>query len=275
MKRGMSGVVLAMVLMLFLLPAAALAAGDAPWTGDGTRENPYEVSSKENLIALADAVNAKNDLKGVYFKQTKDIDLQTNEDNPWPVIGHVIGNTPHEFNGVYDGGDFTISGLYVYTRNEDAGLFGHVGPSGVIQRVHVVDCDLYNSALYVAGIAGRNDGLVEYCSSSGVIRGGWQYAGGIVGYNFGEISYCYSDCDVLGAQKVGGITGGQNGGTVVNCYFRGYVYASDITRAYAGGIAGENDGDSTIDNCYSDGMVEGFNENAYCGAIAGSNDTAA
>ena len=125
------------------------------------------------------------------------------------MIGYVVGNTPHPFRGVYDGNDKNIYGLYVDTKNEDAGLFGNVGKGGVIRKVHVVDCYVHNDALY---------------------------AGGIVGDNSSKISYCYSNCDVLGAQKVGGITGGQNGGTVVNCYFRGYAYANDITRAYAGAL---------------------------------------
>ncbi|MCH5253141.1 MAG: hypothetical protein J1F22_09255, partial [Lachnospiraceae bacterium] len=213
--------------------------------GSGTEKDPYKISTREDLETLADAVNAGNDLKGVYFKQTVDINLG-GKDDPWTVIGYVKGNTPHPFNGVYDGDNFMIYGLFVGTtdedgepvgtQNEDAGLFGHVGINGVIRKVHVVDCIVYNKALYVGGIAGRNEGLVEYCSSnasdpdasSGVVNGSWQYAGGIVGYNFGTISYCYSNCDVLGAQKIGGITGGQNGGAVANCYFRGYVYADDI-----------------------------------------------
>ena len=315
MKRKILSLLLVICLLASMLPTAALA-DEAPDDGDsgvvdtppdegaeneqkysggsGTSTDPYLISKRADLEAIADAVNGNNDLAGLYFKQTQNIDLG-GKDNPWPVIGHVVGNTPHPFNGVYNGGDHNISVLFVGkldedgdpvgVENEDAGLFGHVGEDGIIRRVHVVDCKVYSKALYVGGIAGRNEGLVEYCSSdatsvsssdvaSGVINGSWQYVGGIVGYNHGgKISYCYSNCDVYGAQKAGGITGGQNGGTLVNCYFRGYVYASDITRAYAGGIAGENDGDSSIGNCYCDGIVEGFNENAYCGAIAGSNDT--
>ncbi|MCH5211322.1 MAG: hypothetical protein J1F01_10225, partial [Oscillospiraceae bacterium] len=254
MKRKILSAILALSLCMSMLPAVTLTATAAISFdgGDGTAENPYQISTAEQLASLADAVNGGNDLYGVYFKQTGDINLG-GKDDPWPVIGHVIGNTPHPFNGVFDGGNFKISGLFVGTtdedgepvglENEDAGLFGHVGEKGIIRRVHVVDCKVYSKGLYLGGIAGRNEGLVEYCSSdatdpdnsSGVIKGKWQYAGGIVGYNFGTISYCYSNCDVYGAQKVGGITGGQNGGTVVNCYFRGYVYADDITRAYAGG----------------------------------------
>ena len=293
MKRKLLSVFLALAMvlpMLSALPLTAAAEGDMPWEGSGTKKDPYKISTRQELEAIADAVNAGNDLMGVYFEQTAHIYLG-GKAAPWPVIGHVIGNTPHPFNGVYNGRDYNIYGLFVGTldedgdpvgvNNEDAGLFGHIGERGEIRRVHVVDCQVYTKALYVGGIAGRNDGLVEYCSSdatdpehsSGIIKGSWQYAGGIVGYNFGMISYCYSNCDVLGAQKVGGITGGQNGGAVANCYFRGYVFADDITRAYAGGIAGENDGNSTIDNCYTDASVGGRNENAYCGTIAGSNDT--
>ena len=173
--------------------------------GSGTKEDPYQVSSREDLEKLAVDVNGGNELKGLYFKQTKDIDLG-GKDNPWPVIGHVIGNTPHPFSGVYDGDDHVITGLYVAAGEdedgdpvgvsfEDSGLFGHVGEKGVVRRVHVVDCQIYSKALYVAGIAGRNDGVVEYCSSdatdpdrsTGIIKGSWQYGGGVVGYNFGTI----------------------------------------------------------------------------------------
>lgn len=277
MQKKFLSVFLALVMVLTMFPVSLMtvgAANDGNYSGgNGTAENPYKISSREDLEELADAVNGGNELSGVYFEQTKDIDLG-GEDNPWTTIGYVIG-TPHPFKGVFDGKNYKITDLYVDedTRYEDAGLFGNIGQGGVLRNINVVCGDVYNHTLYVGGIAGRNYGLIEYCTFSGYVYSSWQYAGGIVGNNYGTVRYCANFGDVEGDQKIGGIAGGNNGGTIENCYnYYGYIYASDITRGYAGGIVGENDSNGTVNNCCSISYIESNNNLAYCGGIAGSND---
>lgn len=86
--------------------------------GDGSAESPYLVSSELDLQRIM----ACDDVE-THFEQTADIDLD---------FPHVpIGNNAARFQGSYDGGGYTISGL----RNHnplgwEQGLFGATGDSG-------------------------------------------------------------------------------------------------------------------------------------------------
>ena len=272
MKRRLLSIFLTLTMILLMLPNVGImsaVADDAPWDGSGTEQDPYQISSRDDFEAIADAVNGGNELRGVYFKQTRDIDMG-GEADPWPTIGITVNNTVHQFRGVFDGGDRNIYGLYVKRYDDDAGLFGYVGEGGVIKNVHVKDGDV-SGTYWVGGIAGRNYGLVEYCSFSGEVYGGQLYIGGIVGDNHGgTVSYCCNEGDVVFNQIGGGVVGRNSGGTVENCYNRGYVCSENIVRGYAGGVVGENTAESTVDNCYSDGWVES-NGNLACGAVVGAN----
>ncbi|MCH5317512.1 MAG: hypothetical protein J1E05_06000, partial [Eubacterium sp.] len=102
-KRGskLLALLLSLTMLLSMIPAMTLTASAANGSfsgGKGTEKNPYKISSRDDLKAIADAVNGGDTLAGVYFEQTNNIDLG-GEADPWPVIGHVIGNTPHPFNG--------------------------------------------------------------------------------------------------------------------------------------------------------------------------------
>lgn len=258
-----------LVLCMVLLFAMAMAANAEGYSGgNGTESDPYLISSRDDFMAIADAVNNGNELYGVYFKQTMDIDMG-GEDDPWPTIGITIDNAAHQFRGIFDGDNCQITNLYVKRNDDDAGLFGYVGEGGVLRNIHVVDGDI-SGTYWCGGIASRNYGLIEYCSFSGYVYGSQQFIGGIVGDNHsgGIIRFCYNTGDVEGEQICDGITGRNSSSTVENCYNRGDVYASNSVRGYAGGVAGENTASSTIDNCYSTGEVDG---NLACGAIAGAN----
>ena len=271
MRRGILSFFLALSMCFSLLPAITLPAFaiDAPWEGSGTASDPYLICSRDDLKVLADAVNSGEDQAGVYFEMTKDIDLG-GESAPWPTIGITIDNAAHQFRGVFDGGHFTITGLYVNRDDDDAGLFGYVGQGGVIRCVNVYEPDV--SGTYWCGvIASRNYGLIEYCSTTGgSLYSSQQFAGGIVGDNHGGvIRYCYNKDTVIDCGQIcGGIAGRNSSGTVENCYNTGDVYTRNVVRSYAGGVVGENTANSTIDNCYSTGWVDG---RMASGAIAGAN----
>ena len=270
MKRRLLSIFLTFAMILLMLPNVSVTsalADDMPWKGSGTESEPYLISSREEFEAIADAVNNGNDLLGLYFLQTDDIDLG---DKVWPTVGITIDNAAHPFRGVFDGGDKKIYNLCVARPDDDAGLFGYVGEDGVIRNVHVEDGDV-SGTYWVGGIAGRNNGIVEYCSFSGYVYGNQQYIGGIVGDNHGgTVRYCYNLGDVEFNLIGGGVVGRNSGGTVENCYNRGYVYSFNIVRGYAGGVVGENTAGSTVENCYSDGWVESVG-NMACGAIVGAN----
>lgn len=89
--------------------------------GDGSQENPYQIETAAQLAYLAKKVNEKDQaVDGKYFKLTDDIDLSGHY---WVPIGYE-----HHFDGYFDGGGHTITGLcieedLIYTY---VGLFGWV-----------------------------------------------------------------------------------------------------------------------------------------------------
>lgn len=269
-KRRILSILLALSMCFYILPGGLLSVRASAYSGgSGTKNDPYLISTREDFEAIADAVNSGDDLLGVYFRQTGDIDLG-GEDNPWPTIGITIANTAHPFRGVFDGDQKAVTGLYVDRGDDDAGLFGYLGENGVIRNVNVIGASI-SGTYWVGGIASRNYGLIEYCSvRDSEVYGSQQYVGGIVGDNHGgKVRYCYNIGTYVESEQIcGGVVGRNSGGTVENCYNTGEVCSTNAVRGYAGGVAGENTAGSTIDNCYSTGEVYG---SMACGAIAGAN----
>lgn len=256
------------LLMMPNVAAMPAAADNYPWSGRGTILDPYEIYDRDDLLAVAEAVNGGDTLYGVYFKQMNDIDLGGPSD-PWPTIGITINNAAHPFRGVYNGEDFDITGMYVDRHDDDAGLFGNVGPGGIIRNVRVKN-GYVSGTFWCAGIAARNYGIVEYCSFSGEVYGTQQFIAGVVGDNHsgGIVRYCCNEGYVEFDQIGGGVVGRNSGSTVENCYNRGDVYARNVVRGYAGGVAGENTAGGTVENCYTDGWVDGT---LASGAVVGAN----
>ena len=66
--------------------------------GQGTKENPYQISTKEELVYFAEQVNDGNkDYANAYVELTDDIDL---ENMSWTPIG---SNRTAPFRGHFDG----------------------------------------------------------------------------------------------------------------------------------------------------------------------------
>lgn len=73
----------------------------APWEGAGTEENPYQIGTPEDLLAMAEKIGTYGDK---CFQLTTEIDMT---DVAWSGIG--TAGTP--FTGTFDGGSASISGL--------------------------------------------------------------------------------------------------------------------------------------------------------------------
>ncbi len=87
--------------------------------GDGSKWNPYKIRNEADLRALATKVNGGEPCNGVYYQQTGDITITGSDWTP-------IGNSDNEFSSIYDGGNYTISGIHVRSESGYQGLFGHV-----------------------------------------------------------------------------------------------------------------------------------------------------
>lgn len=143
--------------------------------GDGSKDNPYQISNGAELAYLAQQVNSeKIDSEDTFITLTNNIDLNNKAWTP-------IGNSDSVFAGTFDGDGHTISGLYIdltgsyntKTRNMYQGLFGYV-EDGMVQNLIVtgsvaVGNNSSTDVYYIGGIVGSNDGSVRNCGFYGTI----------------------------------------------------------------------------------------------------------
>ena len=214
MKKRIGSVLLALALCLSLLPTAALAADEigtmpAYSGGSGTKDDPWLISSVEDLQLLANTINNGNaaefdadctdtgngipgNYHGYYFRQTTDLDLKGIEN--WDPIGYSGGCY---FAGHYDGDGHTISNAKSTGKNDDegfatAGIFGWLA-FGSVKNLTVKNADFFaegNKNMSYAGgvLAVAYNCTVENCSvynskieSRRAPNENSNYAGGITG----------------------------------------------------------------------------------------------
>ena len=267
MKKRITSLLLVLAMCFAMLPTAAFAADDegseipAYSGGSGTQDDPWLISSVEDLQLLANTINngkaagydadctntgdeIPGNYHGYYFKQTADLNLSRIEN--WDPIGY---SGSFYFAGNYDGGGYTITGAKstgkVDERNEDdtesygcatAGIFGWVA-FGSVENLHV------ENANFVA--TGQNN---------------YSYVGGIAAVAFAaSIENCTVKNSALESKRdnnnncAGGVAGYSTGATFKNC---ASISNNIQSMAYGGGFVGESDddygvGNSTYTNCYT------------------------
>ena len=232
--------------------------------GEGTPENPYLISSKNELEKFRNAVNSGQN--GICGKLTDDIGTVYFKD-----ILPSIGTADHPYMGTFDGDGHYIS-TYIYSSTVNRGVFGCIGTSGIVKNLAIREQVGGDNS---SGLAYSNAGTIAHCTVYGwdaqniskaigfgldddktrdsSLSGGDKY-GGIVNTN--TSSGRIIDCCVLGpmrvgfpAYKAGGIAY-SNSGTIENCYFLGKIWESrnNTELSSATAIAVENIG--TVENCY-------------------------
>ena len=247
---------------------------DKGYTDDG--QGNYTVTSAEGLKNIAKLVNEQWNL-GINITLTADIDLSGID---WTPIGIDYN---HQYEGTFNGGGHTITGLTVTGSNEYAGLFGRINDAGKVKNVVLKSVQITsdNSSGYVGGVAGWSYGKIENCSVSGSVSGSGSSSdvGGVVGYQMGgSITGCSSSATVKGTQRAGGMAGATNSGaTLTACYATGDVTleSSGPDTYYAGGVVGTNGG-GILTACYAWGSVTGSGSGSgtvYTGGVTGTNDS--
>jgi beta-lactam-binding protein with PASTA domain len=251
------------------------------YSGSGTAEDPYRISSTRDLLAMSLVPTDYN----ACFVLTTDIDLsgQTFTNAivaPDTVYSYDPTYEGTIFNGTFDGNNHTIRNLKINAGHGSyLGLFGKIGSNGQVRNLNLESEDMSGGS-YFGGLAGVNNGIVTNCHVTGSIHGYVSSSedfnrntGGLIGFNSGTVSQCSAIATVNGGgfcENTGGLIGYSNG-TVRNCYSNGktsgyhqtggligfndsyIVNCYAIGTAYAGwgagGIAGQNSGD--IENCYA------------------------
>jgi len=257
--------------------------GKTPYSGgSGTEGDPFIIATYDDLLELS----AMTHDWGKFFVQTANIDAEatdslnfgdhdTNISTPEVAMGFSpIGDSPTmgdrqqvAFSGSYDGGNYTISNLYINRPAEGLiGFFGYVKDVShtqktAIKNINLLDIDI-NGHGYTGGLVGWNlDASIDSCSVNGNVTSLGGTAGGLVGFDQDIITACHSLCVVSGG-TAGGLVGYKEFGKIINSSSRDMVQSPGGT---AGGVVGSMY-QAEIQNTQASGSVTGFR---YTGGFAG------
>lgn len=244
----------------------------------GSQPETHYISTYNDLVKASNYHN--NGLYGendIYILK-KNIIVPSNQN--WT---EAIGTQKHPFNGSFKGNGYSIVGLNMNNKNENA-LFGIIGENGSVEELIMADCHTNVSQSSSAAIAVTNNGIIKNCMCgvspnsnhfsdtysknpvdyTSSIKG--DICGGITAVNNGMIIGCINSGDIIGSSISGGIAG-------IN---KGFIYGSantgDVgssTSQVTGGIVGKNY--SSIKACYDAGQLSCANSNNI-GSLVGINE---
>ncbi|MEA4946983.1 MAG: S-layer homology domain-containing protein [Oscillospiraceae bacterium] len=244
-----------------------LAAGKSPFAGGDGSSTPYQISTAAQLAELAALVNAGTaPYPSASYVLTADIDLSGygsgyDGGRGWTPIGIT---DIYSFKGSFDGGGYTVTGLYINNSRAYTGLFGYT--TGSVENLELTGAQISGGS-NTGGVAGviNSTGTVENCCVTGTVSGKI-CTGGVAGGVAGTVKNCYAACTITseGGMYGGGVAGDSNG-TVENCYATGTVGGD----GNIGGIIGDVV-DGTMKNCVAlNSSVSG----SSCGRITGKKDS--
>ena len=251
-------VTMLLLVMAILMPYEGAWAQTKPTRGNGSVDNPYEISSAAELAWFRDYVN--NESQYASATLTEDIDLSefchaadaaTNtEELSWDPIGNGM-----MYCGTFDGNGKTIRNLYINSTIMYKGFFGYAN-SGSIKNITFDNAKVKNTHYNGTGIL---TGAFEKCTIENIktlancsVEGTYN-TGGIAGIGTGNISNCENRAMVNGTNNVGGIVGNSSDNTISSCANYGAVTG---TESNVGGMVGFFIS-GTIQNCANYGDISG------------------
>ena len=213
-----------------IMPTMMLAKSITPTPpkGEGTVENPYQISNAAELYWFARLVNGGGNASANAIL-TDNITVNTgvlDENKNLASKGDLtewepIGTSDVPYTGTFDGKGYTISGLYFNNPSEsNVGLFGYIEANGKISNVGVLD-SYFKFDMLGGGVCGTNNG--------------------------GELQNCSNNSTVIGIRIAGGVCGNNQEGTIKSCYNTGSVHGHG-TGDSVGGVCGINH--NVINYCY-------------------------
>lgn len=269
---------------LMLVTPGEAGAESITLEGHGIEGDPYIVTSAEDLDQVRYDLSA-------WYELGNDISLTGN----WKSIGIDVNEYglwySNPFTGHFDGAGFSIAGLTINTGGtyqSSAGLFGHVGKSGVVENltlqspdvtgigyllegagalagqlegivrnVHVVGGTVAGDGIAdIGGLIGSAmaDSLIENSSSSASVASNYGYYGGLVGeLAGGSVTDSYATGNADSPYNING--GGGLIGSATNAAISGSHASGDVTGAGTnGGLIG-NAANTNVSDSYAEGSV--------------------
>ena len=229
--------------------------------GDGTKDNPWKIKTREQLAALNNYLGSKG--SGRYFCLSSDILFSAedftaggefyNKGLGWLPIGNQT-ETNKMFRGSLDGRGHVIRNLTVNRpQAPDIGLFGYT--RGAIIKDLRLENLTFTGSTNVGGLVGTDRGSTfQNVFVTGVVSG-QKTIGGLVGYAENTIlTRCGADCQVSASllsmnyteiSSAGGLMGYGQEITAAECYALGTLSCTTSTyegktsgHIYAGGLIG-------------------------------------
>ncbi len=321
-------VILAVVLLIVQMSVVVCAAETLEIDSDGY----YLINDAEDLYAFRDLVNSGK--YTVNAKLTADIvlnegvldengDLNEGTFTQWHPIGDRNdymdptgseggrANDNNTFQGVFDGQNYTIYGLYYYVTGNNyddtgIGLFGTLD-GGTVKNVIIKDsyfetcytsaficgyslkgtidnCDVYATIIGeyesagICGIAKKGNTDIKECDFYGIVNGTHR-VGGICGsFGVGSIKYCNNYGSITGSSNVAGISGSAGNydqlTLIKGCGNYGEINAnSGKSYNYTGGICGSAN-DVFFEDCINVGNIYSVSTDSFIevGGIVGYGD---
>ena len=224
------------------------------FAGNGTEQNPYQLSNAADLQNLSQLVAAGFVTEGVFFRMTANITLPEN----WAPIGCTKdgsidikkGKNLNAFRGTIDGAGYTVT-----VPAGEKPLIGYV------QGAEIKNLNIYGEHIDGYGLVNNLEGVglsgssviidnVTLKSGSNVVKSG------LLGANI--TTNGFAGCSAAFTA------------TVRNCTIEeGVTIGCDGDQPYIGSIAGRMQG--TVENCVSYATVKGT---SYVGGIIGTRDNA-
>ncbi|MCK0472767.1 Ig-like domain-containing protein [Halalkalibacter sp. APA_J-10(15)] len=232
--------------------------------GDGTADNPYIITTPEQLDGVRENLEA-------YYQLGADIDLaEYLSGESWEPIGRA--GTP--FIGTFDGDGYEITGLQFENEfRENSGLFSALKNPGVIKNVTLVDVDIKATRHTVGGLVGINlgTGRIENSTVTGTLSGS-SNVGGLVGMNYGMIHESAAHTTIQLSNINGGGLVGINYGSIIKSYAIGEISGRNSIGGLVGSYFVGRD-NSKVSESYSSSIVTGDD---HVGGLVGllTNDSA-
>lgn len=217
----------------------------------------YTISTPEEMYGLS-VISTIDSFENDTISLANDIEMNTGSVNDWKKdqINNVRIWTPigtndngYAFAGTFDGGMHTISGVYVETEQQGAGLFGTTAQGSNIQNLRLVNSYInseYGDSTYgcVGSIVGSCAGSLENIYSDAYVASTSSASGGLVGELWSNqdvaVEQCWFDGEMNVVANSGGLIGMYSATgctlTMRNCLNSGTINYNN--KNFIGGLIG-------------------------------------
>ena len=285
------------MLTYFLDLSNAIDAEEAAKNTFVLKDNKGTISNAAQLASFRDQMNAGTLAvdSATEITLTNDIVMNEGDATEWAEGTNLpTGWVPiYGFSGIFDGGGYTISGLYsnvnykVGTTFYGTGLFTNA-VNATIQNLKIENCYLDTQSTSGTGaVVGCGTGTLKNIYTEAIIKDslGKGRMGGIIGKANGTVTIenCWSNCTMESAKTyVGGIIGYSNvqNVTISHCLNTGALTYTGTGNSYFGGIVGSSCSTSAtadfttsllqITDCLNVGTISGTSAQTFMGGVIGN-----